>query len=186
MKRALAIAVLLLTEAASFAFQPRLWHYGDVHVIASWPPSIEPKEVRAAAMWLRGWNRPSLLTDLDKGLERARKDSTLQRPGAANVLVVRIADCIIADSFRVLEAAGRFTPWDLSCIQSSGYWQWDKPLVILMEDSISCPIFFGLRERRWTEVLVGDDTLQYYDRTQDLIRRYKRERTDRMEEMFRK
>jgi len=128
-----------------------------------------------------GWKTSSLPGDLERALEFLRKTS--------NGLIVYIAPCIGADSSCMDEVIGRLTPQKLSSgVYPAGEWQWDKPLVVVLKDSASCDRFLMLRERRWTEV-VADTSMVSEQGAKILwgmVRRYKRERVDRMEEMFRK
>lgn len=86
--------------------------------------------------------------------------------------------CAVADSGSVLNALGRLTPFDLPGLNKTGPWQWDKPLIIQVSDSLSCPYFFRLSQRRWTKIIVGDGAeanKKFVSAYEDLVRRYKRE-----------
>ena len=127
---------------------------------------------------INSWQHGALLTDIDSALARARR---------AEILILTVPECVDGDSQRVKEVAGRFTPFDLEGIETSGRWQWDRPLIVRLADSAHCPIFLGLRERRWTEIIFAGDeqaNAKINSAYSELLRRYKRERVDRMEEMF--
>jgi hypothetical protein len=175
MKNTLAVIVLLMSAASALAVdEPVEYTYGAVRVYEDRLGS--PRAIIEITAWAT-----SLPTDIDSALD--------QHAQYTDGIHLHISDCRTADPDLVREAAGRFTQWKLREIVPTGAWQWDRPLVIQLPDSTACPIFMNFRERRWTSVVIGDSTEQQqtvYRELLDLIRRYKREQVDRMEEMFRK
>jgi hypothetical protein len=163
-------AALVFTAFASAFISPTKF-YGRVQAVQPETPQ-DP----LAIVTIGSWMEKSLPTDVDSALEFVKH---------SQMLLLYVPPCDGVDSSIVKTIAGRFTPFNLSRLNKSGQKQWFGPLMVRLSDSTHCPIFARLRERRWTEVLIGPDA-DVNDGYTELLRRYKRERVDRLEEMFQK
>ncbi len=176
MKRALAFTLLLIASVIIFAFRPVPTYCGNVLIYKHWP-SYYGVTGSPRSITISTWDSTNLIDNIDSALYNVRND---------DVLFLSIPDCREADLARVKEVMGRFVAQSVTGIVPSGQIQWGKPLFLMMQDSLSCPWIFGLRERRWTKFIILDSPYISTEENADMVRRYKRERVDRMEEMFRK
>lgn len=172
MKRAFVISAILLLAAGDFAAMPLIKHGGVT--VARTRGLVHTTE---AYLYIDAWDDSALTANLDSALDEVKD---------IDVLILDKPDCRAVDALRLAEVAGRFTPWDLQVIQPTGTWQWNKPLIITLKDSTTCPLFLKLLQRRWTEVLIGDEASHTREHARDMAKRWKREREDRMEKLFQK
>lgn len=161
--------ILLLTVGASCASKPNEKHFGSVSV------SLEKGGI--ALMSFDSWESDALLMDVDSALSYAHE---------AQGLILRVPRCKEEYAPVIAELRARLTPFKLGENTPAKVEGWDRPLVIVLPDSFSCMLLWQMRMRRWTEVLSGDDAKKAHERMADMIRRWKRERVERMEKMFQK
>ena len=177
MKRGIiSLAILLAVTQGVHSESSFLIHYGKVNVHTEGMLEDQARTI----VDITSWSSDSLPANIDSVLKFTTKDDGMW---------LHVPSCQDVDISLVQDVAGRFTPWKLQGILPTGLKQWDRPLVVQLDDSLGCYLFTILAERRWTKVIIGtghERDMEAYTNLRDMIRRYQRERVERMEEMFRK